>query len=533
MDGVRRGTFFKVMIGGIALWVATGSVHAGVIETNMAAVQADQSRSLLGEGKGVLVGIVDTGINDTHPALRGSEAAAKDFSGSGNTDDNENSLGHGTGVAGLIVGHDSGENYYGVAPEAKFLNAKVTDGDQSSMSDGTIWAAEEGAKVINVSVGNFVANGSTAKYDLICDYLTQKYGVLIVAAAGNESWESAVNGVPNGSYDGIAVGSTVGTKFQYVAADSSVALPTDSRSKPELVAPGDDVTIATANWETADPYTDLADGTSFASPIVAGLAVQMVGFGKAHKISTDPIVLKAVLMTSATHVLHNDGTTWDYRSAVHESDGLHILQPLDADEGAGQVNGVLAYDIYDRHPTSTVKYANWRESSLKENGQYIMNLGHFTAGQELDTALTWMMHVDRKRVGGPGLKYSDDYYQAASLADFSLTLLENGTRVINSDSYTDNFEYLSLTLPATANYSLEVYRYTGSGEPVEDYALAARVTDITVSGHHVRAADLAKPDLVHADEDSAVANINVPEPSGLGLVVLAVPLMRRKRRPGR
>jgi len=62
MDGVRRGTFFKVMIGGIALWVATGSVHAGVIETNMAAVQADQSRSLLGEGKGVLVGIGGEGF---------------------------------------------------------------------------------------------------------------------------------------------------------------------------------------------------------------------------------------------------------------------------------------------------------------------------------------------------------------------------------------------------------------------------------------------------------------------------------------
>jgi hypothetical protein len=180
-----------------------------------------------------------------------------------------------------------------------------------------------------------------------------------------------------------------------------------------------------------------------------------------------------------------------------------------------------------------VKYANWRESSLKENGAYTMNLGHLAAGQELDTALTWMMHVSRTGAGPPGLDYQDKYSQAATLADFSLTLLENGKRVINSDSFTDSFEYLSLKLPATATYSLEVYRYAGTGEPIEDYALAARITDEIVSSRHIRALRRAEPDLVHADRDSAVASINVPEPSGLGLLFLAAALMGRRKRFGR
>jgi len=326
-------------------FVLAGVARASVIQRDLTYVSGDASRSLFGTGKGVVVGIVDTGIDVSHPALRGSMSAAKDFTKSGNTDDGDRYVGHGTGIAGLIVGHDTGAGYTGLAPAAKFLNAKVQDDNQSSIGTGEIWAAQKGAKVMNVSVGNNVANADTAQLNLLSDYLTEQYGVLIVSAAGNSPYQSAVNGVPNGSYDGIAVGSTVGRKYNYVASDSSVALSSDARSKPELVAPGDFDTLATANWEESDAYTNVAQGTSYASPIVAGIAAQMIGYGRSHDMDTNPLVLKAVLMASAQHVLDNDGSAWSVRNAHHQVDGLHILQPLDAQQGAGQVNGVMAYDL--------------------------------------------------------------------------------------------------------------------------------------------------------------------------------------------
>lgn len=514
----------------VAFVLAADLARASVIQTDIASVSGDASRSLLGTGKGVTVGVIDTGIDDSHPALRGSMSAAKDFTSSGNTDDGDPYLGHGTGVAGLIVGHDSGGGYTGLAPAAKFLNAKVHDDSQSSIGTGEIWAAQKGAKVMNVSVGNYVPNADTAQLNLLSDYLTEQYGVLIVSAAGNSPYQSAVKGVPNGSYDGIAVGSTVGRKYNYVASDSSVALPTDGRSKPELVAPGDYDTLATANWEEADAYTNVATGTSYASPIVAGIAAQMIGYGRSHGMNTGPLVLKAVLMASAQHVLDNNGSAWSLRQAHHQVDGLHILQPLDAQQGAGQVNGVMAYDLYAKHTDTTVRYANWKTSSLKENQTYTLHLGKFTAGQTISTTMTWLLHVARTPGGPDGLDTSDTFEQAASLADFSLALLENGKRIVISDSYADNFQYMNLTLPSDGDYSLQVYRYPGFGETTEPFALATMIDAAVISSRRARMARarvmhsaLARPDLATASESS------IPEPASLAFIAFAAGFCLHRR----
>jgi subtilisin family serine protease len=513
----------------VALLLIAATAQAGVIQTDIASVNGDLSRSMLGMGRGVIVGIVDTGIDDTHPALRGSVYAAKDFTNSGNTDDGEPSLGHGTGIAGLIVGHDTGGGYIGLAPQARYINAKVVDDNQASIGNGVLWAASKGAKVINISVGNFVSNADKAQLNIICDYVAEKYGVTVVAAAGNDPNQSAVNGVPNGAYNAIAVGSTIGRTFNTVAPDSSVAQPSDGRTKPELVAPGDYDTLAAANWEDTNAYINTATGTSYASPIVAGIAAQVVGYGQAHGLNTDPLIVKAVLMASAQHVLDKNGITWHVRNAGHQVDGLHILQPLDAQQGAGQVNGVAAYNLYAKKTGSVVKYANWKESSLKENSTYTLHLGKFKAGQLLSASLTWLMHITRTAGGAPGLDSGDTFTQTASLADFSLALLANGKRIVVSDSYADNFQHLSLTLPANADYSLQVYRYLGYGEKVENFGLAALITSpVAVSSHRARAV-AAHAELAERGS-SAVVALPTPEPATAFLWLAgAAALLRRSR----
>jgi hypothetical protein len=88
---------------------------AGAVSQNdLHAVGGDTSRSYFGTGRHVLVGILDGGIDANHPALRTSIYAARDFSGSGTTNDDPTGAGHATGIAGLYVGHASG--YTGLVP---------------------------------------------------------------------------------------------------------------------------------------------------------------------------------------------------------------------------------------------------------------------------------------------------------------------------------------------------------------------------------------------------------------------------------
>ncbi len=107
-------------------------------------------------GKGIKVAIVDTGIDPNHPDFANRIAQMKDFTGEGPNDNN----GHGTHVAGIIGGSGAASNgkYKGVAPDCMFFTAKVLRGNGSgSTSDvmaGIEWAVQQGAQVINLSLGS-------------------------------------------------------------------------------------------------------------------------------------------------------------------------------------------------------------------------------------------------------------------------------------------------------------------------------------------------------------------------------------------
>src|SRR5205823_3320602 len=104
-------------LGGVMF--ATSSAAGVVAQLDIAAIRGDQSRALLGDGLGVIVGIVDGGVNSAHPALSGSMIGAKDFAGAGTTNDDITSAGHGTGIMSLLLGHDTTNGFIGLAPQAK------------------------------------------------------------------------------------------------------------------------------------------------------------------------------------------------------------------------------------------------------------------------------------------------------------------------------------------------------------------------------------------------------------------------------
>jgi hypothetical protein len=439
-----------------------------------------ESQQYLGTGKGVTVSVLDAGVDVTHPALRGSVYAEKDFTGQNYVDDDKFKTGHGTGIAGVLIGHD-GKVYSGLAPAAKLINARVITADDFTSNlwagNGLMWSAQKGARVINISFGNKVGDTSkgslTDKFTLMTDYVAEKYGANVVVAAGNEN-DTAVRQVPGGLYNGYSVGALSGPTYQRPTDFSNYALDNDARTKPDLVAPGHKVDVASAEWEKSANYINTA-GTSYAAPMVGGVLAQMIGYGKSHDLSVDPMLLKAILMTSATKGRDYDGTPWAPRRGMRDEDyGRLYTRPLDDEQGAGAVNALDAYRVYAKKKAGTTAMATWKEGTLKGNETYEVKLGKLKAGQRLDATLTWLRHVGYKDVNDNGPDGRDDYFHSASLADFTLSLLKDGVPVAGSDSDVDNLEHLSWKLTESANYSLAVYRFVDGGMKDEDFAIAAR-----------------------------------------------------------
>ncbi|WP_188195870.1 S8 family serine peptidase [Nonomuraea sp. SYSU D8015] len=227
------------------------------------------------DGKGVKVAVLDTGIDVGHADFAGRILATENFSDAPGIADRQ---GHGTHVASTIAG--AGEKYRGVAPAASLLVGKVLGdggrGDWSWAIAGMEWAAEQGADVVNMSLGTCCGDG-TDPMSRALDELTKKHGTLFVTAAGNASHPLTVS-VPAAADEALAVGAVDKTAGTTLAGFSSKGPRLgDAAVKPNLVAPGVDIVAARSAASGAPPapgddrYTSNS-GTSMAAPHVAGAA---------------------------------------------------------------------------------------------------------------------------------------------------------------------------------------------------------------------------------------------------------------------
>jgi subtilisin family serine protease len=227
-------------------------------------------------GAGVPVAVLDTGIDDTHPDLRGQLTARKSFlPGQGIRDTD----GHGTHVASTIAGTGaaSGGRYRGVAPDATLLVGKVCGGQgcpESAILAGMEWAVGKGAKVVNLSLGG-PDTAADDPLELAVARLSAAHGTLFVIAAGNDGTYGAETVSSPASADAaLAVG----------AVDDGDALASfsgrgprvhDAALKPEITAPGVEITAALSRYskrgKRGDRYVTIS-GTSMATPHVAGSA---------------------------------------------------------------------------------------------------------------------------------------------------------------------------------------------------------------------------------------------------------------------
>jgi subtilisin family serine protease len=227
------------------------------------------------DGSGVVVGIIDTGIYEAHPALKGKVLKFKDFSPAAQVEPYDDQ-GHGTHCAGTIVGGAG----VGVAPGARLIVAKVFD-KTGNAEDSWVLAAmqwvmdpdgnpqtNDGPRLISNSWGS---NDITDKTFWDSSKAWVAAGIVPVFAAGNNGPSGKV-AVPANHPHNWAVGAT--TKADVLAFFSSIGpVSWDGVSlvKPDISAPGAQVLSCGKNGNLV--YNS---GTSMACPHVAGLAALML-----------------------------------------------------------------------------------------------------------------------------------------------------------------------------------------------------------------------------------------------------------------
>jgi len=230
-------------------------------------IDAPEAWNITTGNSAIKIAILDSGIDQNHPDLMNKVVANANFSDSNTVDD---LYGHGTHVAGIAAattGNDTG--VAGVGYQAVLMNGKVLNdtgyGAYSWIANGITWAADGGAKVINLSVGN---GQRSSTLEAAVNYAWNK-GAVVVAAAGNSANPSKT--YPAYYTNCIAVAAT--NNNDVMASFSSYG------SWVDVAAPGENVFSTFPNhpfylqsvYGRANNY-DFGNGTSMSVPHVSGIA---------------------------------------------------------------------------------------------------------------------------------------------------------------------------------------------------------------------------------------------------------------------
>lgn len=248
-----------------------------------------------------VVAVIDTGIDASHVDLDGGKVIGwKDLVNNRTAPYDDN--GHGTHCGSIVAGEgDANPANKGVAPGAALVGVKVLDsngsGSMSTVTAGIDWAVQNkdtyGIEVISLSLGT---SGSSDGKDAtsVAVNNASAAGLAVAVAAGNSGPSSSTIGSPGAADKAITVGAgaDLGEGGFNLAYFSSRGPTADGRVKPDIFAPGYNITAAKAN--SGNQYISYS-GTSMATPFTAGTIALM---HDANPSITEPQIKNALYSTA-------------------------------------------------------------------------------------------------------------------------------------------------------------------------------------------------------------------------------------------
>ena len=426
---------------------STVSVERGdgrEIAENIVKVNADQVWALGYTGEDVLVALIDTGVRLDHADLQGrlwdggAEYPNHGYDFYSHDNDPSDTHGHGTHVAGTIVGTGVSGTQTGVAPGAKIMVLKVFHGEDN-LTEPTMWveamqfAVEHGAEVLNMSLGQPLPDASVKlMMRQACDN-TLAAGVVAAVCAGNSRQIQMLAPVPyniwspgdcppphlhddqmvnaGGTSCVICVGavdfndviggmSSVGPSVWTDVAQYN-DYPYNSGSstnigliRPDVCAPG--VNVKSLDWSSTNGYC-LKSGTSMATPCVAGTIALMLS--KDHELTPEQIdeILERTATPLSPHKNNDFGS-----GRINALAAVNAVGDDGIDETADE-NSFLIYPI----PSSSVLYVlsnkiaeDYRIINLM--GQSVLSGKITSENQQIDISILsngiYFIKIDEKSV---------------------------------------------------------------------------------------------------------------------------------------
>lgn len=344
VEKVKVGSDF--IIGGIEL-NDDGAVNDPGYKSQwaLAYTEASKSWSLLQQSETVMVAVLDTGVDYTHPDLNNRVLTQLGYDFVDNDADPMDENGHGTHVAGIIAAEANNRiGITGIAGtlDVKIIPIRVLDANGSGSSDkvarGIEYAVAQGADIINLSLGG---QGVDSVIDNAISYALEQ-GVFISAAAGNED-QNADSYTPAGT-DGVYTVAAInprGLKASFSNYGNCV----------EISSPGTKIlsTVPDGGYEAWD-------GTSMAAPLVSGAAAIL----KAADSSLTPPEISALLSAHTSPFNENEkgaigtGIVDVYAALASMNSAPVQTQATDADNNNAETSSVSAVSsaIFDRKPAT-------------------------------------------------------------------------------------------------------------------------------------------------------------------------------------
>lgn len=464
------------------------------------------------EGEGQIIGVADTGIDMDHPDF---ENRIFNVVARGRENDASDPNGHGTHVAGSVVGNGNASDgeIMGMAPKAKVFFQSLLDGKGGlggiplNLKDLFREAYEEGVRIHNNSWGALAESEYLFNSLEVDEFVHHHKDMLLVISAGNEGSASKPRNSRQGFVDWLSLGSpataknalTVGASRSlrqqggFASLSHGQAWPdtfpdkpintervsgnaesvagfssrgpcgNESRIKPDVVAPGSDIVSARSSLAPSinfwGPYPGnrkyaFMGGTSMSAPIVAGYAALIREFFVKEKSCEPSAALLKAAVINSTRMLTGDDALADHDHIPNFHQGFGCIDMTNALPNT--VNKNLNIDYID----------SWQKLELQFNstGQRFLFRIKVKEGLPLRLCLTWTDPPGR------GLQNNLNLFLMHKAKQFKWTGNENLPRTITAFDRDNNVEIIRVDEPNAGEYLIAVQAANVIFSP-QDFAL--------------------------------------------------------------